>query len=162
MIRLLEYGRDHEDQTMAARVIDVATWVAYYQAEELGWTPTDFLFRTIETGRTEGARGQALWRLISRATDPAIRGRLLALARAPVGPPAWRDLPVSLVESLTLPGPDGAVRMLWDDIHQAPELVRHPLARWLVECGSEHRGPVPRDDPCHPRNAPPRGGGQGG
>lgn len=160
MIRLLEYARDHEDEVMADRVLEIASSVAYFFADELGWSPTDLLFETLGDGRTQRVRARALWLLFNRASEPGIRVRLLALARASVGPPRWRDLPVYVAENLSF-GPSVGAELLWSDLHGAPDLVRNPRARWQVECWeAQDRGPPMRpDDPCHPGNAPPRVGG---
>ena len=52
MIQLLEYARDHDDEVMADRVLEIASSVAYFVADELDWSPTDLLFGTISEGRT--------------------------------------------------------------------------------------------------------------
>jgi hypothetical protein len=153
---------DHSDPTVAGPVMQVATSTAFSLSDELNWTPTELVFEALENGRTSAARWRALVDLVRRATDPQIHTRLLAIARQPVGPPAWPDLPADLIADLAHQLGEGG-KLLDREIVSAPNLIGHPLARWLVECGREV-DPLPRPptDPCHPLNAPPRIGGPAG
>lgn len=155
MIRVMEFGRDHPEVGLSSTVLQAASSTAYRYQEQLGWDPTDFLFDVLGAGRTEGARVAALDRLVERATEPGVRGRLLALARQPRGPDSWPDLPVDLVKRFEFRSSSGS-QALEAEVLAAPDQLAHPRARWEVECGRGHEIPRGLDDPCHPANAPPR------
>jgi hypothetical protein len=130
--------------------------LAHWLEDELMWSPTDFLFEAVESGRTSAARWHALSRLVSEAMDPGIRGRLVGLARRPVGPEAWPGLPADLIRELRFM-PQEAARALEADLFARPDRIHQPIARWLVQCRDAEPGPwMAATDPCHPANAPPR------
>jgi hypothetical protein len=154
MRQLLQYAADHANERIAGPVMSVASGTAYHMQDELNWDPTQFLFQVVENGRTAAARVAAVYRLTQRAVDAPIRERLVAIARRPVGPPAWPDLPSDFVTALRFMPWEGA-ELLRSEINSAPALLQNPRARWLLECGmGGDRPPVPASDPCHPGNAP--------
>lgn len=106
LTRVLEYGRDHQDPQIAGDVVSSAGLLGYGRVGESAWSPTDLLFNIVASGRTDRARGMALWELTQHVDDPSIRARLLAMARAPEGPPGWPELPVALAQMMgSLPSP---------------------------------------------------------
>jgi len=159
LIRVLEYGRDHQDPQIAGNVVNSASFLAYMRGDELAWSPTDLLFDIVASGRTDRARGMALYRLTLHVEDPSIRARLLAMARAPEGPPGWPELPVALAQMMgSLPSP--ANRPLFEELRANPQLIRNPVARWGWECGGYDKVPLETDHPCHPSKAPRRPSGR--
>lgn len=154
MVRLLEYVRDHPDGGMGLHVLTPVSIVARRWHEEVGWSPTELLFEIVERGRTNSARVGALGQLLRRWWNPGVRERLLALARSPVGPPAWPDLPAHLVSELQYMSGAG-VHPLRSELLAEPSRLAHPRARWEAECGQGHPIPRSRDDLCHLSNRPP-------
>jgi len=159
LIRVLEYGRDHHDPQIAGDVVSSAGFLAYMRGDELAWSPTDLLFDIVATGRTERARGMALWRLTQHVDNPSIRARLLSMAPAAEGPPGWPELPVALAQMMG-PLPSPANRPLFEELRANPHLIRNPVARWSWECGAYDKVPLEADHPCHPSKAPRRPSGR--
>jgi len=158
MERIFQYASDHDDDEIAGSVLHFAAMRAYRDVDKLGWSPTELLFEIVATGRNEGARGMALHRLAELADDPSIRTRLLAMARAPEGPPGWPELPVALAQMMG-PLPSPANRPLFEELRANPHLIRNPVARWGWECAAYDKVPLEADHPCHPSKAPPRPSG---
>ena len=149
LARILEYGRDHSDDRFGGYVVNAAGSVGYLRGDELAWSPTEALFDIVATGRTEGARGMALYRLTLHVDDPSIRARLLAMARAPEGPPGWPELPVALAQMMgSLPSP--ANRPLFEELRANPHLIQNPVAvgvgsvGLMTRCGSSRTTPAIR------------------
>lgn len=153
--QLLRWGASNPDRRIGSAVLDIGGSVAYWNVDRFGWSPTEFLFETVRSGENSGARAQALMHLLHRAEDPAIRARLVALIRSPVGPPGWENLPDDVLEQLRYMPGEGP-RLVDAEVMGSPERLQNPRARWLVQCGRGH--PIPRapGDPCLPGRAPPR------
>jgi hypothetical protein len=153
LIQLMRYAANHPDQTVAGKVMQTASGIAFDRRDDLRWSPVPLLLEFSETAPSSAARMYAFLSLVAEATDSRIRATLLTMLRRPSGPPAWPDMPADVTTLLPLWPGEGA-RLLMEELYGAPDRILDPLAKWMVECHGQRHGHMLRP-PTHPCERPP-------
>ncbi len=161
-LRLLDFALDEAGPDAAPDVLYALSVAFATRPEIVGPLPVDRLVEGLADAATEGARNGALRVLMRHVPhEPRAREAILRLARAQEGPPAWPDLPWTIVDWVRGRSSDADVTIA-DALRAEPSRLMNPRVRWWAVCGpaaSQYHGRFPQegdlDDPCHPAHMPP-------